>query len=234
MWHNNQKPGSIIMATYVLVHGAWGGGYGWAGTAKRLRLAGHDVYVPMLTGLGEKAHLISPAIDLSTHVRDVMGVIDYEGLSDIVLVGHSYGGMVITGAAVERASKIKALVYVDAFLPQEGEALWDIADDPSRKHYIDAQRDKPGLVAPFPGAPKTLTRHPLLTLLEPVRQLDKMKSIKRRTYIYATKGAPTVFTKFYERVKAASGWRVHAVNTGHGVMADDPDGLATLLLAEAH
>ncbi len=222
------------MTTYLLVHGAWGGGYLWSDVARRLRLARHDVHVAMLTGLGEKSHLASPIIDLSTHIRDVTGIIDYENLSDIVLVGHSYGGMIITGAAAERASKIKALVYVDAFLPLEGDALWDIADDPSRKHYIDAQRDQPGMVAPFPGAPPSLTRQPLLTLLEPVRGLDRSAVIMRRTYVYATKGAPTVFTKFHDRVKADSKWRVHSIDTGHVVMQEDPDGLATLLLAEAH
>ncbi len=222
------------MATYLLVHGAWGGGYMWSGVAKRLRLAGHDVHVAMLTGLGEKAHLVSPSIDLSVHVRDVTGIIDYEKLSDLVVVGHSYGGMVITAVASARAKHIKALVYVDAFLPKDGEALWDIADEPSRKHYIDAQRGTPGLVAPFPGAPPSLTRHPLLTLLEPVRLDGAENSITRRTYIYATKGAPTVFTKFFEQVKKLRGWRVHTISTGHSVMTDDPDGLTTLLLAEIH
>jgi pimeloyl-ACP methyl ester carboxylesterase len=220
------------MATYVLVHGAWGGGYGWSGIAKRLRLAGHDVHVAMLTGLGEKAHLLTPAIDLSVHIRDVLGIFDYERLSDVILVGHSYGGMVITGTAAQRSDKIRSLVYVDAFLPNDGEALWDIADEPSRKHYIDAQRDKPGLVAPFPGSPSKLTRHPLLTLLEPFREGPSANPVAKRTYIYATRGAPTVFTKFYDRVKSENGWRSHSINTGHVVMQDDPDGLTTLLLAE--
>ncbi len=222
------------MATYVLVRGAWGGGYGWSGIAKRLRLAGHDVHVAMLTGLGEKAHLLTPAIDLSVHIRDVLGIFDYEKLSDVILVGHSYGGMVITGAGAQRSDKVRSLVYVDAFLPNDGEALWDIADEPSRKHYIDAQRDKPGLVAPFPGSPASLTRHPLLTLLEPHRAVPTARPIEKRTYIYATRGAPTVFTKFHDRVKNEKGWRTHSINTGHGVMQDDPDGLTTLLLAESH
>ncbi|HMT44652.1 MAG TPA: alpha/beta fold hydrolase [Chakrabartia sp.] len=222
------------MATYLLVHGAWGGGNGWSGIARRLRLVGHDVHIASLTGLGDKAHLISPGITLSTHIDDVTGLIDHQNLTDIILVGHSYGGMVVSGAAAARTDKIKALVYVDAFLPRDGEALWDIADDAARTHYIDAQRDQPGLIAPFPGSPPHLTRHPLLTLLEPVHYGAPDLALRRRTYIYATKGAPTIFTKFYERVKAESGWRVHAINTGHGVMADDPDGLTTLLLAEAH
>jgi pimeloyl-ACP methyl ester carboxylesterase len=197
-------------------------------------MAGHDVHIAALTGLGEKAHQAAPGITLTDHINDVAGLIDEYGLSDIILVGHSYGGMVITGAAVARRDRLKAIVYVDAFLPRDGEALWDIADELSRKHYIDAQRAQPGLVAPFPGSPKHLTRHPLLTLTEPVEKGIGELTQLRRTYVYATRGAPTVFTKFYDSVKSEPGWRVHSINTGHGVMQDDPDGLTTLLLAEAH
>jgi len=87
------------MATYILVHGAWGGGWSYQTIARGLRAAGHDVYVPTLTGLGEREHLASPAIDLTTHVRDIVNLIEYEDLSDVILCGHSYGGMVITGVA---------------------------------------------------------------------------------------------------------------------------------------
>lgn len=221
------------MPVYLFVHGAWGGANNWSGIIKRLRLAGQECHYASLTGLGEKVHQVHPGITLSDHIFDVIGVIDHYDLKDIILVGHSYGGMVISGVAALRHDHIRTLIYVDAFLPEDGEALWDIADDPSRKHYIDAQRDAPGLVAPFPGSPPHLTRHPLLTLTEPVQLNDGMKSIKKHTYIYATQAAPTVFTKFYERVKDDSKWRTHSINTSHGVMQDDPDGLATLLLAEA-
>ncbi len=221
------------MTTYVLVHGAWGGGNGYSEVARRLRLVGHEVHVASLTGLGEKAHLVSPAITLSTHIADVMGLIEMHALKDFILVGHSYGGMIITGVAAKPGQRIAALVYIDAFVPQDGEALWDIATDWERSHYINAQRDQPGLVAPFPGAPAHLTRHPLLTLTEPVHMTGAENAIKRRTYIYATRGAPKTFGKFYERAKTTSGWRTHELNTSHNVMQDDPDGLTVLLLAEA-
>jgi hypothetical protein len=125
------------------------------------------------------------------------------------------------------------MVYVDAFLPRDGEALWDIADDPSRNHYIDAQRDQPGLVAPFPGSPPGLGRHPLLTLTEPAHLSGDHKCIARHSYVYATRGAPTVFTKFYDRIRADPEWQTHALDTGHGVMIDDPDGMLKILLGEA-
>jgi pimeloyl-ACP methyl ester carboxylesterase len=221
------------MATFVLVHGAWGGGQGWRATAKLLSAKGHDVHIATLTGLGEKKHLISPAITLETHVTDVTNMIAAEGLSDFVLAGHSYGGMIITEVANRLGKAIRSLVYVDAFLPRDGEALWDIADEPSRKHYIDAQRDMPGLVAPFPGSPSFLTRHPLLTLIEPVKMTGAEQAITRRTYIYATKDAPTVFTKFHERVKVDPDWKVYSLPTGHGVMVEKPEETAAILLEAA-
>jgi pimeloyl-ACP methyl ester carboxylesterase len=220
------------LTNYVLVHGAWGGGDGYAEIASRLRAAGHQVYVATLTGLGARADELSPAIALSTHIDDVLTMIDAAKLTDFILVGHSYGGMIITAIAAQRATQIRALVYIDAFLPRDGEALWDIATDWERQHYIDAQRDAPGLVAPFPGAPSHLTRHPLLTLLEPVHLNGDEARITRRTYIYATNGAPKTFGKFYERTSADPAWRTHALDSGHGVMQDAPDALFAILMDE--
>jgi pimeloyl-ACP methyl ester carboxylesterase len=220
-------------STYVLVHGAWGGGNGYDGTAKALRVAGHKVYVVALKGLGSRAKEIAPDITLSTHVADVLAVIDHNKLKNIILVGHSYGGMIITQVAAKRGAKIASIVYIDAFLPKDGEALWDIATDWERAHYINAQRDKPGLVAPFPGAPSHLTRHPLLTLLEPVHLNGDEKLIKHHTYIYATRGAPKTFGKFYDAAKADPAWQTFALDSGHGVMQDQPDALNAILLDQA-
>ncbi|MFM9851177.1 MAG: alpha/beta fold hydrolase [Sphingomonadaceae bacterium] len=220
------------MSAFVLVHGAWGGGDAYAVIADRLRAAGHDVHVAALTGLGTRVRELSPAITLSTHVDDVLGVIDGASLDRFILVGHSYGGMIITSIAAKRAAQISAIVYIDAFLPRDGEALWDIATNWERQHYIDAQRDAPGLVAPFPGAPSHLTRHPLLTLLEPVRLNGDQETITRRTYIYAQKGAPKTFGKFHERTAADPAWRTHALESGHNVMHDAPEALLAILFEE--
>ncbi len=223
------------MATYVLVHGAWGGGWAYNGITERLREAGHAVHVASLTGLGDRVHLVHPGITLSTHIADVVGLIDSYDLSEIILVGHSYGGMVISGAASARAERIRTLVYLDAFLPQDGEALWDIADEGARQFYIDGQRETPGLVKFMFGGdrPNRMTGHPLLTLTEPVKLGAGFDAIPSRTYVYATGSGPTNFTRFYDRVRQDPAWRVHEIATGHFIMADDPEGLIAILLDEA-
>ena len=115
------------MATYVLVHGGGHGGWCWQRLAPLLREAGHEVYTPTLTGLGERAHLLRPEIDLDTHIADVVGVLRYEGCTDVILVGHSYGGMVITGAADRAAGRVGRLVYLDAAIPEDGQSLVAVA-----------------------------------------------------------------------------------------------------------
>jgi pimeloyl-ACP methyl ester carboxylesterase len=111
------------MATFVLVHGSWAGSVVWRELAPRLRKAGHEVYAPALTGIGARKHLLNREIDLDTHIQDVIGVIDDADLSDIVLVGNSYGGMVITGVADRVPEKVASLVYLDAFVPENGQSL---------------------------------------------------------------------------------------------------------------
>src|SRR5215813_7388331 len=114
------------MATFVLVHGGWAGSVVWQELAPRLRKAGHEVYAPTLTGIGARRHLLNREIDLDTHIQDVIGVIEEEDLSDIVLVGHSYGGMVISGVADRVPERFATLVYLDAFVPENGQSLFNV------------------------------------------------------------------------------------------------------------
>ena len=133
------------MTTFVLVHGAWHGGWCYKRVARLLRQAGHEVYTPTLTGLGERAHLMSRMIDLGTHVQDIVGVIRCEELSDVVLCGHSYGGMVIAGVAEQIAAKIRSLVYLDAFVPENGKALFDYLPAEQSEHMrTDAAQNGEG------------------------------------------------------------------------------------------
>src|SRR6516165_6161272 len=117
------------MATYVLVHGGGHGGWCYQRVARRLRTNGHDVYTPTLTGLGERSHLLSPDIDLDTHITDVVNVLHFEDLRDVILVGHSYGGLVVLGVADRAAPRIGKLVYLDAGIPQGGKSLAEYAGE---------------------------------------------------------------------------------------------------------
>lgn len=225
------------MATYVLVHGAWGGSWGYANLAAQLRAAGHEVHIPSLTGLGERAHLAHGGITLTDHINDVLGLIDCEGLSDIILVGHSYGGMVVTGVSALRGNRIRSIIYLDAFLPQDGEALWDIVDDATRAMYIQNQKATPGLIQPiFPmpeGRAGRVSGHPLLTLLEPVRLGGEESAIQRHVYVYASASPLGAFAGFRARCAADPAWVVHDLATGHMVWDDDLAGATRILLAEA-
>ena len=107
------------MATFVLVHGGWAGGWQWREVASLLRAAGHDVFTPTLTGLGERVHLASPDVGLDTHIQDILMVLEYEELRDVILVGYSYSGMVITGVAERAPERLAHLVYLDAYVPRE-------------------------------------------------------------------------------------------------------------------
>src|SRR5882762_7076962 len=109
--------------TFVLVHGSWHGGWCWRRVADRLEKQGHKVFAPTLTGLGERAHLISAQVDINTHVTDIISVIKFESLDNIVLVGHSYAGLIITGVAEQIGSAISSIIYLDAFLPDDGDTL---------------------------------------------------------------------------------------------------------------
>jgi len=231
------------MATFVLVHGSWIGGWCWSKTARVLRSKGHDVFAPTLTGLGERTHLLHAGIDLSTHIKDVTNVFVYERLSDVILVGHSYGGMVVTGVSSICADQIKSLVYLDAFIPDNNQSHWDIAGDTSHDFFIDGQRDMPGRIVSMdfirqgadpdrPRSIRAMDRQPLLTLLEPVKLSGAEHSIKRRRYILATGGHGPNFQRFYDKAKAA-GWQVGEIKTAHLAMLEDPDGVATMLLEEA-
>lgn len=237
------------MATYVLVHGAWGGGYLWKRVAERLRAGSHDVYTPTLTGLGERAHLASPSIDLEVHIQDVLNVLLYEDLGDVILVGHSYGGIVVTGAAGRVPERLARLVYVDAFVPENGEALVDLVPPAEREGMLAAARDRGDgwRVPPHPrraseqigagGASveeqRTLLSrrlpHPLATFTQPVRLTGTAAHVAR-TYVYCrAKSAPDAFAHFAERFRHDPTWRYTELPTDHFPMLTMPRELTELL-----
>jgi len=223
------------MTDYVLVHGAWSGGNAWSRLAGELRDAGHRVVVAALTGLGSRADELSPAIDLSRHIADVVEQVEAAGFDRFVLAGHSYGGMVVTGVAAKLGARIDALVYIDAFLPADGQSLWDITGEYEHSHYINAQRNTPGLVGPLPGVTGVgVGRHPLLTLIEPVRFTGEEAKVRHRIYVFAESWQPTPFAAFHATVAADPAWEVHRADASHNVMGDQPEQLLALMLAQTH
>jgi pimeloyl-ACP methyl ester carboxylesterase len=226
------------MADYVLVHGAWGGGQTYAEVPARLEAAGHRVLVAQLRGLGSRQAELHPGIVLSDHVDDVCEQVEEAGFGRFILVGHSYGGMVITGVATRLGGRIDATAYLDAFLPCDGESLWDITGPYERAWYIDRQKFNPGMV-PMIGSenflpvPGIIGYHPLLTLLEAVRFTGEEAKIPRRAYVFATDYQPTPFPRFAEKVKADPAWEYHESKASHMVMADQTDQVMEILLALA-
>jgi len=222
------------MADYVLVHGAWGGGHTYAQVPARLKAAGHRVLVAGLRGLGTRQAELHPGIVLSDHVDDVCEQIAQAGFDRFILVGHSYGGMVITGVATRLGARIDAICYLDAFLPRDGESLWDITGPYERSWYIDRQKFNPGMVPmigkeDFTPVPGVLGYHPLLTLLEAVRFTGEEAKIPRRAYVFATDYQPTPFPRFAEQAKKDAAWDYHESRSSHMVMADQPDQVTEIL-----
>jgi pimeloyl-ACP methyl ester carboxylesterase len=222
------------MANFVLVHGAWGGGWGFDRLAEELFRAGHRVVVAQLKGLGTRKGELHGGITLSDHVGDVLAQVEAAGFKRFVLAGHSYGGMVITGVAAKLGAQIDGIVYIDAFLPDHNQSLWDITGEFEHKHYIDTQKNTPGMVAPIMGVENPrLGRHPLLTLLEAVQLTGEEKKIPRRAYVFAKSWEPTPFRRFFDQVKTDKRWEVHEADCGHDVMGGQPEQLLKIMLGFA-
>jgi pimeloyl-ACP methyl ester carboxylesterase len=226
------------MANFVLVHGAWIGGWYWRPIAQKLRAAGHEAYAPTLTGLGECIHLMNPSINLVTHVTDVVNVIKEGGLSDVVLVGHSYGGMVVTGVADALPDKITSLVYLDAFVPKNGEALVNFVPPGSPPPAFASEYTLEPLPASIFGASPDVaaavdartTPMPIACFTQALALNGGIDRVRRKTYIYCNVPAPTTFTQFYEKLKDDPDWIIHTLPCTHIVQMEMPEELTGLLL----
>jgi pimeloyl-ACP methyl ester carboxylesterase len=233
--------------TFVLVHGAWSGGWCYYKVAEALRAKGHRVFAPTLTGQGERSHLASCAINLSLHISDILNVFHYEALDDVVLGGHSYGGMVITGVADRIPDKIRALVYLDAFLPEDGQSLFDINIAKNNQTFIANAGSVGGLIVPAPPASffnvnvadagrvdALATPFPIGCFIEKIRLGGAHKQIRKNIYVHSTvllRESP--FKPFYERVKGDPAWEAHTLACGHDAMLDMPDETTRILESAA-
>jgi pimeloyl-ACP methyl ester carboxylesterase len=237
------------MASYVLVHGGGHGGWCWERVAPLLRAAGHDVYTPTLTGLAERSHLLSPDINLDTHCADVVGVLEFENLTGAILVGHSYGGMVITGAADRALSRVGHLVFLDAAHPRNGESL--VQTSPGlMKSARQSSRTVNGTELVLWPSPEVvammgvtspedvawltekLTPHPW-KCFEQALQLANEPAVRRIPFTNIN-ASWSMKVRPPESVRRASeGDRVWEIDTGHDLMITEPKAVARLLLEVA-
>jgi len=230
------------VSNYVLVHGAWHGGWCWRRVRRLLEAAGHSVDTPTLTGLGERAHLLSREIGLETHIADVIALLEMEDLSDVVLVGHSYAGMVVTAVADRAASRIARLVYLDAVVPRDGQCLYDCASPQFKAHFEEqAMIAGHGWLVPllaesakFLGLQRKedqdwvmprITPHPARTFREPLRLGSDPPPAPRR-YINCIGDRPP------GQPRSAQSRGIddyHELRTGHDAMVTAADEVAALL-----
>jgi pimeloyl-ACP methyl ester carboxylesterase len=230
------------MTDFVLVHGSWHGSWSWSRVRRLLAAAGHRVFTPTLTGVGERCHLLSREVGLDTHIADVTNLMRWEDLRDIVLVGHSYGGFVARHVADQMPDRIRALVYLDAFVPENGKTLCDYMPDGGQGfRELAAAHGDGWKVPPLPAAAfavneadaawvdRQCTMHPLLTFETPVKLSGACDGIANIGYIAAT-GFEGPFAQFYTKA-AERGWWLEQFPCGHEVPLDMPNELAALLLA---
>ena len=232
-------------ATFVLVHGAWHGGWCYARVAEILRARGHRVFTPTMTGLGERVREANAAITLTDHVTDIANVLRDEDLRDVVLCGHSYGGLVISGVVEVVPERIAALVYLDAFVPEDGQSLHDLVPEAQRARQLEAAAANGGFIPPIPAANFGVNERdrayvdaqcvpqPLETMRERLVLTGARERVAHKTYLRAGSYRSIPFDAARERFSGAPGWVVDVIPCGHDVMIDAPDELAAALIAAA-
>lgn len=231
------------MATFVVAHGAWSAGWAWKKMHPLMRHAGHGLITPTYTGLGERGHLAAPDIDLETHIADMLGVLEIEDLRDVVLIGHSYGGMVATGVADRARNRIARLIYLDAFVPGDGQSLFDLSPPGGPDHMRDRARagGDDWLVPSNPIPPDTSEAD--IAWIEPRRMDQPIKTLEQklrlhngaltlpRAYIYCTWIAPAdPFGRFAEMARNDPDWRYLELDASHSPHITAPEQLRDLLL----
>ena len=232
------------MATFLVAHGAWSAAWAWKKMRPLMRAAGHDFWTPTYTGLGERAHLAGPEVDLDLHIRDILAVLDIEDLRDVYLIGHSYGGMVATGVGDRARDRIKHIIYVDAFAPKDGQSAFDLQPPENvaqRRAAAKANGDgwrlatgpMPPDTSPEDNAWATPRRKP-----QPINTFEQKLKLSAepscpRTYIYAKRARPAdEFRQFLERAKR-EGWHSYEIDSSHNPHITCPDVLMGILAETA-
>jgi pimeloyl-ACP methyl ester carboxylesterase len=226
--------------TFLVAHGAWSAGWAWKKMHPLMAAAGHRLITPTYTGLGEREHLANPSIDLETQIQDVLGVIKFEQLNHFVLIGHSYGGMVATGVADRVPERISKLIYLDAFVPRDGQSLGELVGPEGSKRQRESAKAFDGWRVP-PSQPPADTSpddvkwiqalrmpHPLKCFETPVRLKNGDTKIPR-AYIYCKRAAPgDVFRQFADRARK-EGWNLIEMDASHSPHITAPEALTALL-----
>src|SRR4051812_7529471 len=224
--------------TFVLVHGAWHGGWCWRRVSDLLEKQGHKVFTPTLTGVGERSHLLSKDINLDTHIADIVNVFKWEDLRDVCLVVHSYGGWPGSGAIEQVGDRVSSIVWLDAFKPDNGQRGFDFASEFSRKALLEAvEKGEPARPSPKAEAfsvnqkdrvwvDSKTTPQPNGVAVQPIRLTGARDKIAKKTYIRAAAYPQPAFDKALAECKADKTWRTfEAPNSGHDVMVDNPNWL---------
>jgi pimeloyl-ACP methyl ester carboxylesterase len=228
------------MAIIVLAHGAWSAAWAWKKMRPLMARSGHSFFTPTYTGLGERAHLANPSIDLETHIEDVLGVLEFEDLRDVVLLGHSYGGMVATGVADRARPRIAHLIYLDAFVPKDGESLFDLVPEEQRqRQQASAAAGDGWRIAPNPTPDDTAAEdqawiankrlpHPL-KCMETRLKLRSGPLTLPRSYIVATRNRHGPFGQFAALARTTPGWTCDEIDASHSPNVTAPEALMALI-----
>jgi pimeloyl-ACP methyl ester carboxylesterase len=235
---SGEPKGRERVAIFLVAHGAWSAGWAWKKMRPLMRAAGHEIWTPTYTGVGERTHLASPSIDLETHIRDIVAVIETEDMRDLVLIGHSYGGMVATGVADRVRERIAKLVYLDAFAPRDGECVFDLLPPEHQARMRDAAKANDGWrIPPNPMPPDTPEAdvawaaprrmpQPIGTFETRIRLTNPPPP---RSYIYCKRCGPgDVFRPFAERARA-EGWPYFELDASHNPHITAPQELLAVL-----
>lgn len=219
------------MVTYVLIPGACHGAWCYEDLSAALRRHGHRVRDYTLTGVAERAHLRHAGVNLDTHITDVLSALAVDtDADDLVLVGHSYGGMVVTGVADRIPHRVDSVVYLDAFVPRDGESCWTLTNEEQRAWYASVDGTGFG-VPPLPFFDPRASAHPLASLMQPIRLTGDLSRFRRRVYVYAEKWPNrSPFAATYDRLRADADWITHSLDGAHNLMRDKPEDLLRILL----
>lgn len=217
------------MATFVLIPGGWHGGWYFQSFAEALRAQGHRAYAFTLTGLGERRHLLRADVNLDTHVQDVVQLLEVEKLAEVILLGHSYAGMVVSGVLDLAPDRITAAIYCDAYVPDDGQSCFGLANDLYRRLFLDNAAKDGFSVLPPPGLDSRATPHPLAAFLQSFRLRNPAAAVTRG-FIYLSGWPETPFASTYERLRTAPEWRAFDLPVRHNVIATAFDELLAIAL----